>query len=224
MQTNKFWVPGIPVTFATKHEKIWREEVKSALLYLDSINSLGLKLDFILPTLAPYCQPLDVDNLCEPVIYALVGQLKWFSGKRPNIQILIASKKVGDETGVLIEIIDEIRNDVIDSNEKIIFDEIYSNIFPQSATDTTFPLWIKSKFIKKSKYERFKLFLEFGSNKINIGNISSGIVKPIIDCLFPIIGGTAGYPEDWRINEICILKNKSIINEEFVRIKVLSLD
>jgi len=39
---------------------------------------------------------------------------------------------------------------------------------------------------------------------VNIGEISAGTVKSTIDCLWPIIGGKGGAPDDWRIKDMLI--------------------
>jgi hypothetical protein len=41
-------------------------------------------------------------------------------------------------------------------------------------------------------------------DRINRGEIATGAVKAIIDCLWPIIGGKPRAPEDWRIEELMV--------------------
>jgi len=94
---------------------------------------------------------------------------------------------------------------------------------PLKATDPDVPLWIISKAHKETEYKKYGVIIEFGSDKVNIGDISTGKVKPVIDCLYPIIGGTPGRPDDWRIDELYIIKGKCDLDTDSIRIKILTL-
>ncbi|MBZ0268569.1 hypothetical protein K8I85_10475, partial [bacterium] len=47
----------------------------------------------------------------------------------------------------------------------------------------------------------FSLGMAFGG-AINIGDIATGRVKAVIDCLYPWLGGNCGAPEDHRISAL----------------------
>ena len=51
--------------------------------------------------------------------------------------------------------------------------------------------------------------LLFGSRTINLGDIATGRVKNVIDCLYPALGGTAGAPDDHRIRALEVRRNCS---------------
>ena len=41
--------------------------------------------------------------------------------------------------------------------------------------------------------------LRFGAPRINLGETATGPIKAVIDALWPLLGGSAGSGEDWRI-------------------------
>jgi len=53
-----------------------------------------------------------------------------------------------------------------------------------------------------------------------LGNISSGTIKPIIDCLYPVLGGKIGAPDDHGIRLLVVQKGVNEIPQESVRIIV----
>lgn len=48
-------------------------------------------------------------------------------------------------------------------------------------------------------------------------NFSSGPIKRIIDCLYPIIGGISQDPDDWKIDLIQVEKDPSNRNPDSVK-------
>lgn len=51
---------------------------------------------------------------------------------------------------------------------------------------------------RRSVTERYAPALRFGGAP-TIGDIATGRVKAVVDCLYPLRGGVAGKPDDWRI-------------------------
>lgn len=68
---------------------------------------------------------------------------------------------------------------------------------------------VNEKGIKAYSNTTFYVRLRFDSERLNIGEIVTGAVKSTIDCLYPIIGGENGRPEDWRITILQIEKSKA---------------
>jgi len=69
-----------------------------------------------------------------------------------------------------------------------------------------------------------RLFLSFGSDRSNIGNISSGVVKSFIDCMYPLYGGKFGHPDDWRIEHLTVEKGVSTVPELGVRVRMWDIN
>lgn len=159
----------------------------------------------------------DIDNLCEPVFAVLTLSLGWFSGKRRNITLWTARKCVGKEQGIFIQNIDS--NTLLAPSTTPYFDEIYDGVFPAKATDDNIPSWIRksgqSKVIKKCAVR-----LQFENTPVSIATISSGKVKPITDCLYPIVGGVPGAPKDEIIEMLTVERTNNIIRKSAVRITI----
>jgi len=217
---NEYWIPSNPVTFATRGEKPWKKILEDNLPASSRMgkNERGLTLDFSLTDLAPDGHPLDLDNLCEPVFSIIVNRKGWFNGSRQNILWFKAKKTQSQKSGLLIKFHQEVvPNKII---ENLIFNEYYSGPLPTSATSPELPAWINSKYKKREDIENIILHLKFDDPRLNLGDIATGKVKATIDCLYPIIGGYQGAPEDHKISEFQIEKSQRRSNRRGVHIKI----
>ncbi len=103
----------------------------------------------------------------------------------------------------------------------VIFDEVYIGTLPKSATDKKF-----AEFVRISSKEKLRendecvVKIQFNSHGVNLGNISSGTVKPIIDCLYPVLGGKPGAPDDHAIRTLIAEKGVNSIPQGSVRIVI----
>ena len=222
---HEFWVQGNPATFATKGERPWKETLAKTLpKYSLDLQERGLILEFNLSDLMPHGQPLDVDNLCEPVFSILVNGKGWFNGKRPNLQWWVASKKQKIPTGCRITLASR-SPPSIQIPQQLIFDDYFTGLLPRSARDLTIPKWIYDRMTNTSirKYSSYFVRLIFGDVWLNIGEIATGVVKSTIDCLYPIIGGAVGYPEDWRIETLQIEKGRQDDSNKGLQISIWAL-
>lgn len=205
---REFWVQGNPATFSTGGERPWKETLNKTLPEpsLD-LQERGLILEFNLADLMPQGQPLDVDNLCEPVFSILINGKGWFNGKRPNLHWWRASKQQRTPTGCRIKLAST-SPPSIQIPQHLIFDDYFTGSLPRSARDPTMPKWIcdRMRNTRIRKDSSYFVRLIFDNTRLNIGEIATGEVKSTIDCLYPVIGGTAGNPEDWRIEAVQIEK------------------
>jgi len=210
---REFWVPGNPATFATRGEVPWRDALRISLPERSrGSNERGLTMDFHLANLAPQGQPLDLDNLCEPLFSILINGKGWFGGRRTNMYWFKASKSQATPTGCTIRILS---SPPTEPYQDSIFDGYFPGPLPRSAKDPDMPTWIYEVFDREKSNSdvSYSVHLKFDDAKINIGDISTGIVKSTIDCLYPIIGGVPGSPEDWRISILRVEKGCYIIGK-----------
>ena len=209
MAARRFWVTGRPATFATAGEKPWKATLAAGLPRPDlDGRERGVALRFVLPTLAPNGQPLDVDNLCEPMFAVLIGQLGWFGGAKPGLQWWSATKEVGSPTGCHGVIHDEGMPAL--PAEPPDWDEVYRGPLPLSARSPELAAWAGDLRRRRGDThgpESCALHLRFADERCNIGEIASGgVVKPVVDCLYPWLGGVAGAPEDPRVKRLMVEK------------------
>lgn len=203
----EFWVPGDPATFATQGEKPWKDSLKKGIPEKETYSKeKGVIIDFYLKNLFPNNQPLDLDNLCDPLFSVLVNNKKWFWGGRPNIRWWLASKNQSSDSGCRISLFSALHSTTI---KNVIFKGYYEGILPTRGSDPDIPKWLEKVSSNPVSVNGLDLFvsLKFHQKDINIGEIATGPVKAIIDCLYPIIGGTVSRPEDWKIQKLFVEKN-----------------
>ena len=100
-------VRGHPATFATKGERPWKEALERQIPLSDGTGSeRGVIVDFRLGALEPHGQPLDVDNLMEPLLSVLVNRRGWLGRARPSIQWWRATKTQRADQGCDIDILE----------------------------------------------------------------------------------------------------------------------
>ncbi len=202
MATNEFFVPGAPATFATRGEKPWRETLLKHMT--PGAESLGVgggvSMDFVVKSLVRNGHPFDLDNLCEPVFWALCSAGA-FGGKRGGIGWWNATRRVGSCEGCHIAIHTAHSRSLPDGPPVIRAE--FPGPLPQSATDKGMLQWASSVRAGPLPCGTLTLLLAFGGH-INIGDICTGRVKNVIDCLTPWLGGSVGSPADHRISSLFV--------------------
>ncbi len=205
--TTEIWIPGLPATFATVGENRWKEALVAALGQVQWPGE-GLDLTFVLPTLFPRGQGVDLDNLCEPVFSVLTTRLGWFGGKKRNIQWWRAAKRQGAESGLRLRS-GPGPNVLPGEPERKLFEGAFAGPLPRRATEPQLPLWLQSQLPPGLSAGGYALHLHFGQ-VVNIADIATGRVKAVIDCLYPLIGGSAGSPEDWRVGVVQVDRGEDV--------------
>ncbi|WP_303871739.1 hypothetical protein [Acetobacterium wieringae] len=218
---KKYWIPGRPATFATNSEIEWKNTIKE---YIGSENNQYNSLEFefrITPdNMSKYA--FDIDNLCEPVFAVLASKLGWYEKKRKNIVSWKAVKKENENPGLILK--DVVSTGFERCGEKPIFVGIYQGEFPKKATDHRIPEWLASFDNRACVNERCSMRLEFGPTNLSIATIASGTVKPIIDCMYPVIGGNSGVPDDHKITELLVEKSVEDLLKNQVRITIWEIN
>lgn len=200
----ELFVPGEPATFATKGEKPWKEAVTAAAsLCVPSLEAVdGVTLEFTVASHSRNGQPFDLDNLCDPVFVALKNA-GWFGGRKANVKWWRATKAEGPVSGV--RIVGQVEPPTADQCPWLV-QAIYQGDLPHDGRHEGVAAWAREIAEGMSGHapDRLGLGLRFGNPDITIAEISSGRVKNIIDCLYPIIGGEASAPHDWKVNELWV--------------------
>ncbi len=206
---TSIWIPGTPAPFATHGEKPWKDELAQAVP--DQPNAgMGLRLSFVLSDTSTWARKTDIDNLCEPVFSVVINKLGWFGGRRPNLEFFWAEKRYGEPVGLELSVLAKLptRDDL--SLHDVVFEGTYDGRLPNRATDLEIPEWLRSLGCHEltNGADALSVHLRF-SDRINVGDVATGHVKSVIDCLYPILGGTAGAPEDWRVHALVVEKDAS---------------
>lgn len=199
LDETDLWIPGQPATFATRGEAPWKESIRAALSPIPPGDKpIGLILEFSVDTLTPGGMPRDLDNLCEPVFSTVVNKLKWFGGSRPNIRWWSASVEVAAPPGLRLR---ASAAGFPASGVPPAFSHTFAGPLPKSGTDPGLPGSLANQGVVLGG-RALEVELCFGSSSLNIGDIATGRVKNVIDCLYLVLGGTAGSPNDHRIRRL----------------------
>ena len=223
----EFWIEGIPATYSTRLEREWKDLLGLKIPNYDRDTYTGkkiswIKLKFILPVPSSEKRSynLDLDNLCHPVFSVLITKKGWFEGKRPKLEFWYAMKINGESPGLKLSLETVKSIDLINEFGKPFFDNIYEGKLPSNATDPKIPTWLNTlgNFKLPNENERLIIWLQFGGTKRNIGEIPDGPVKHVIDCLYPIIGGPKGNPNDHIVDILQVEKSVPNLSNDMVRI------
>jgi len=222
MGSELFFVQGRPATFATRGEVRWKECIATQIPN-PSLNGSekGIVLDFRLSSLAPMGHPLDVDNLCEPVFSILINKIGWFGGSRSNLIWWDATKQESKEIGCRMEVHTEGKRPVPQVSP--MWSGVYDGSMPHHAKSIELAQWawnLRDGAHSSLIPDSCTAHLAFGGDRVNLGAISSGGIKAFIDCLYPLIGGIQGTPDDHRISRLILEKKVPKLKAGQVRVKI----
>ena len=213
MSVTSFWVGGEPATFATSGELSWKERLRESTPPPSLAGrETGMDVRFSVSSLRRSGHPFDVDNLCDPVFVVVIRKAGWFEGRKTGLSWWSATKRLGQPPGCQISIYEE--RAISLPTHSPFWDEHYSGPIPTSATSLELPLWARELRVARA-VDRFPescfLYLGFSDGNVNIGEIATGRVKSVVDCLSPWLGGTAKAPEDWRVETLVVERGVSAI-------------
>lgn len=204
---------GIPATYSTAGEKGWKAALQQSILPCSGKVVQGITMEFSLPLPTSENREKDIDNLCEPVFSVVAGSLDWFRGSRPNIKWWRATKDYTQPYGLDLVMESEAPSKMANEFGRPFFDEVYSGELPfavKGIKDIPFIEWLKKKSsgVIQSNCQ-FAVCLRFGGTDVNIGEIPTGTVKRVIDCLSPIIGTNRGHSNDRLVSVLQVEKDVS---------------
>ena len=204
MHSHDFWIPGEPATFATKAERPWKETIRQTVPQGQSCcQSGGMLLDFHVQSSQRGGQPFDIDNMCEPVFSAVINQLGWLGGRRPNLMWFRAKRLLKTPAGCTVRLEQADAPEFSPDRHSLIFRDVYTDPLPKSGTAPELSSWLLSlSKVPSARSTDIGIRLSFAGAKVNLGDIATGLVKSTIDCLYPLLGGTAGAPDDWKVNSL----------------------
>ena len=216
------FVAGAPAPFATRGERPWKDAlVRDLAAFPADRRGTFVELAFVVAPAIGYPGGADIDNLCEPMFSAVINQLGWCSGSRPNMRALRASKSIGGATGCRIRITDEPWPGPL-AIGKTLLDATAARPLPTSARDAAFIDWVASSMIRPASAGTSIAVEVSFTGPINIGDVATGRLKNVVDCLQPILGGSVGRPGDDRVIALQATRQAPAI-DGVVRIRVVEI-
>ena len=194
------FVRGVPAPFATAGERPWKNAMQTHLAAVLPLSEAAfVELAFAIAPATGYAVGADLDNFCEPVFSVLANRLGWFGASRPNILAFRARKRLAEPTGCRIRISAERwQGSWVEGVD--LLDEGWHGHLPGSARDASFARWVAAAMSGPAPtWAALGVDLRF-SGRVNLGDIATGPLKHVIDCLYPLLGGVAGAPNDARVS------------------------
>ncbi len=150
----------------------------------------------------------------------------WFRGHRPNIMWWRAARRISKSPRCHITVFSTDAPDIAVGPEMILLDAVFEGQLPADAQDPMLPSWLQSNAAKSTRANdpRFGVQLCFQGTRANLGEIATGPVKHVLDCSYPVIGGSPGSPEDWRIELLQVEKNCDILQNGTLRLRIWVID
>ncbi len=222
MPGHEFWIAGEPATFATKRERPWKEAIRQAVPAGESCcDRGGMLLDFQVESSQRGGQPFDIDNMCEPVFSTVINQLGWLGGRRPNILWFRARRLLKTPSGCTVRLEQGMAPEFGQVGHRLMLRDVYTGPLPTSGSAPELPAWqLGLTGVASTTSTELSIRLSFAGTKVNLGNIATGAVKSTIDCLYPLLGGTAGAPDDWKVSALQCEKGAQNAPAEGVLIEV----
>ncbi len=218
-----FWVPGEPATFATSGERAWRDHLmRKTPTRAAGVSDRGVILEYECTSSSRRGQPFDIDNLCDPVFSILVNSKGWFGGHRPNILWWRAARHLSTRPGCHITVFSTKAQEIDVAPETVQLDAVFQGPLPADAKDPVLSSWLKSIGVKSTRVSdpRFGVRICFHETRVNLGDIATGPVKHVLDCLYPVLGGNPGSPEDWRVELLQVEKNCDHLQNGTFKLKI----
>ena len=224
LHAHEFWIAGEPATFATKREQPWKETIRQALPEGESCCQRGgMLLDFQVQSSQRGGHSFDVDNMCEPIFSAVINQLGWLGGRRPNLLWFRSRRSLRTPSGCTVRLEQGSAPEFKPDGYRLVFKDVYTGPLPKSGTAPELPAWLAELPGVRSGTDRgVSIRLSFAGTNVNLGDIATGAVKSTIDCLYPLLGGTASAPDDWKVNVLQCEKGAANAPAEGLLIEVWS--
>ena len=210
------WIPGRPATFATAMEKPWKEHLLQVVSAAAPASFDRRDLAFRLPPAMMASEGYDLDNLCDPVFTVLATRLGWFGGRQTNIKAWRARKTAAEPSGLLIKPLPEAVSP--EGASMVLFDGKYAGPLPGSAKSPGMPAWLLGMGRMPEIKGPCGMALSFVNIGRSIASLSDGLVKHVVDCLYPLYGGPRGNPFDHRIHELIVERLNSEAQAKHVRV------
>jgi hypothetical protein len=180
------FVPGEPVLFMGRSEAVWKKRVQDAV-----VGKLSRpRLEFTVASFLRNGNRFDLDNLAKPVL-AVVA---------PDAQSIWVKVRQGSEPGVHISEAAPPPPVAVERRVSI----------PQPPTRSkkrveTIPELVGANQIGQD--EPLGIYLAFSGDDVAVSDCGfEGPIKPLIDSMWPILGGKAGSPADHRIRELRVVR------------------
>ena len=221
---SEWFVPGEPAVWLGSGEKDWKLKVGEMVALGSSTPPEALALEFRVRSFLRAGQPFDLDNMVTPVFEALLGPRR--SPLRSALALWSASRIEDTSPGLRLLFQQRVAPfPAVDAT--LVLDVTLRGRLPVDSRDggTEFVAGLREGLGDWSprKLHRFAVEVRFGDDTSDITWVAEHPIKPVVDCLFPVLGGTPGAPDDWKVHALRVSRgNPDLRGACLVRVWVLA--
>lgn len=186
------WVSGEPPTFLTPREAAWKAKIKERVGEFHLAPGVGIALSFVVTSWQRRGHWFDLDNLVKPVLDTL---------SRPNAAFLEAAMRRGPDPGVTIA--------TGWKPSRILAPVVWFEDLPRGSyrRPEIHPVLIGLQRFDGISPLRVHMAVHEADSLTDFD--FTGFVKPTIDRLWPIIGGTETRPKDHLIRHLIVTRSSA---------------
>lgn len=188
-------------------EQQWKARIKAVVPPAPGTHAgTGLLADFQILSATTVRPGFDLDNLLDPVLSAVINGQGWFGGRRPNLLWVAAQKTVMAKPGLRLAVLEHAPCLWMDSQAAVGLDDVFQGQLPSAGAGQVYSTWVERHKLCRLARGNVGVRLDFTDPQVNLGDIANGKAKPLIDGLWPILGGSPGAPDDSRVTALVVRK------------------
>ena len=194
----------------------WKKTLAESVLAEHAHSPTGITLGFGVSSLLRNGHHFDLDNLVTPVFQALLGKRR--SASRVSLAWWRASLAEQRPPALVLAFCDEPAAALTVPNGESVLDCRIPAPFPldsrEGGRDFVEAIRVGLSGHTPAPQDRFAIELAFGPDVGDITWVEERPLKPVVDCLFPVFGGTGGDPHDWKMTLIQVRRDDPKLNHE----------
>lgn len=193
-----YLVQGEPALWLGSGYGQWKKTLAESI-NLDQ-DATGIILEFRVSSMLRNGHRFDLDNLVSPVFQGLLG--KRGSSARSALTWWRASLAEYRPPALNVTTCGETAEPLVVPNGDLVLDCRIPAPYPTDSREggCDFVATIRARLgtHAPANDDRFAIDIAFGRDVKDISWVEESPLKPVIDCLYPIFGGSGGAPDDWK--------------------------
>jgi hypothetical protein len=195
-----FLVAGEPALWLGSGYEAWKQTLADSVPFNHDPPSSGIVLEYRVSSLLRSGQRFDLDNLVSPVFQALLG--KRASLARSHLSWWRASIAEYRPPALALSLYGEGVEALALPNADLVLDCRIAAPYPTNSREggCDFVAAIRARLGSHAPGhdDRFAVEVAFGRDVKDISWVEERPLKPVMDCLYPVFGGSGGVPDDWK--------------------------
>ena len=195
-----FLVAGEPALWLGSGYEAWKKTLAESVPFDHYPPSSGIVLEYRVSSMLRSGHRFDLDNLVSPVFQAVLG--KRASSARMHLNWWRASIAEYKPPALALSFCGGSTEALVVPNGDLVLDCKIAAPYPTDSREggRDFVAAIRAGLGSHvpGHDDRFAIDIAFGRDVKDISWVEERPLKPVIDCLYPVFGGSGGAPDDWK--------------------------